>query len=207
MPPLTYHYRGKRTLIILLVLRLIPAVLFLFALIILIAFQGPITASIEESLGDQAPNFIMVYDYIMSVGFFFFIAFTGLMIVVGWFEYITFRYVIDAHAFKTREGIFNIRETSILYSKIQKVDIDRPLIYRFFGMSKVVILTAGSEDEDKNEPESFAESEIYIDLIEKEQALQIQHELLTRSHVQPVHIVSQSSSVNTPSASTDLHMN
>jgi uncharacterized membrane protein YdbT with pleckstrin-like domain len=76
---------------------------------------------------------------------------------------------------------------SILYHHIQNVDISRPLLYRLFGMSKVVILTAGHEDGNRlEENQSEGESEGIIDIIDATEAEELQHELLSRSNVMHV---------------------
>jgi uncharacterized membrane protein YdbT with pleckstrin-like domain len=197
MPTPTYERRGHRTLVALMVLRLTPAVLFLVALFVLTALHSVIATSFSNLFGDQALRVIHAYNVFLSIGFLLFILLALVLALAAWLEYISFSFFIDEHAFKTRSGILDISEMSILYHQIQNVDIDRPLMYRLFGMSRLSILTAGHEDPDH--PELHDESEGIIDLIDEKKAEELQQLLLARSNVQEV--------AEVPLEATDLRRN
>lgn len=163
----TYKRRSHRTFITLIVLRLIPASLFLVVVLAL--------ASVAKQFA----------GYVLGIGFLFFIILSAFLVLSAWLEYISFRFYLDDNAFKIQTGIFNINEISILYHQIQNVDIERPLLYRMMNMSRVVVLTAAHEDEKVHTNESD-ETEGIIDLIDADEAESLQHELLSRSNVQEV---------------------
>ena len=50
-------------------------------------------------------------------------------------------------SFKIRRGILSRTENAIPYRQIQDADIERSLFFRMLGLSRLVILTAGHEDE------------------------------------------------------------
>jgi len=192
MPATTFERRGTKTLIALFILRLLPALVILIILLAFIAFRSSLIAvfSINED----------IYSFIAQKGFGFFLIITGILAIIALIEYYSLSFSIEENSFRMREGILNIREQSISYRQIQNIDISRPLLYRFIGMSKVVILTAGKEDNDRlSEVEHDNESEGIIDLLDKTTALKLQHELLERSHIQVTSA--------TPLPAIDLHTN
>jgi uncharacterized membrane protein YdbT with pleckstrin-like domain len=63
------------------------------------------------------------------------------------------------------------------------VDIERNISYRMFGVSRIVILTAGNEEEKKSGED---ESEGILPAIDKDLAEWLQAELLKRANVQKV---------------------
>lgn len=108
-------------------------------------------------------------------------------VIAAWFDYIAFRFMIDDNALKIKTGIFNLRIEAIPYRQMQNVDIQRDLTYRLLGLSRLVILTAGTEDDDKDEKyDAENESEAVIPVLDKHLADKIQHELVTRSNIEKV---------------------
>jgi uncharacterized membrane protein YdbT with pleckstrin-like domain len=186
MVPTTYEHRGHKTLVALFILRLIPSFFILIALLIVASYKSIINED--------------VFAFIMRTGFGFLALITGISLLIVLIEYFSVSFSIEENSFRLKDGIINIREQSISFRQIQNIDISRPLLYRFMGMSRVIILTAGNEDNDRpTEIENDNESELIIDLIEKAKAEQLQHELLERAHIQVV--------TNTPLPAIDLHTN
>ncbi len=181
----TYERRGQKTFIALITLRLIPAFLFLCVMIVLAAFKSSAIASMAKATGHASPLFAEAYSLIVSLGFIAFLLLTAILLLSAWLQYIGFTFYLDDNAFKIREGIININEISILYHQIQNVDVDRPLLYRMMGMSRLVILTAAHEDE-KEHPDEHDETEGIVDLLDSAEAGALQHELLSRSNIQKV---------------------
>ena len=68
------------------------------------------------------------------------------------------------------------------YRQIQDVDIEEDITDRILGVCRLVILTAGHEDE----PKSEGESEGVLPVIDKTLAEQLQTELLKRANIQKV---------------------
>lgn len=52
------------------------------------------------------------------------------------------RFLLDEHAFHLRRGLFFIRETTIPYSQISKVNISRPYHFRILGVAEFDVITA-----------------------------------------------------------------
>jgi uncharacterized membrane protein YdbT with pleckstrin-like domain len=186
----TYQRRGHKTFLALIIMRMIPAVLFLCIVIVLTAFKNNATHSITQATGHPSPLFVQAYNLIIGIGFLLFILLAAVLLLSAWLEYISFKYYLDDNAFKIQTGIININEISILYHQIQNVDVDRPLLYRMMGMSRLVIFTAAHEDE-KTHPQEHDETEAIIDLIDNTQAESLQQELLSRSNVQKVEEVKE----------------
>ncbi len=104
--------------------------------------------------------------------------------LVSAFQYMAFSFMLDEHALKIRTGILNIQNAAIPYRQMQNVDIERGILYRLLGVSKIVILTAGTEDVD-----THVESEGLIPVLDKDLAAQVQEELLHRSDVEKTVVV------------------
>jgi uncharacterized membrane protein YdbT with pleckstrin-like domain len=178
MPPVTFEYRGTKTLYVLLILRLIPAFVILIGLLAVAAFFD----ELEYIVGISE---IFTFLETIGIGVFFIVA--GLSLVIALIEYYSVSISVEENSFHIKEGIIHLRELSISYRQIQNIDIARPLIYRLFGVSRVIIITAGNEDNDREvEKEHDKETEAIIDYLDKAKAEKLQHELLERSHVQVV---------------------
>jgi uncharacterized membrane protein YdbT with pleckstrin-like domain len=185
----TYERRGRKTLVVLIILRLIPAFLFLIAVLVLASFKTHLGETYQQVTGQPLALFLSSYSLIINVGLFVFVLLSALLLLIAWLEYIGLSYVLDEHALKMRKGIINIHEMSLLYRQIHNVSISRPLLYRLFGMSKVVILTGHDDNDGPGDDRN--DSEGIIDIIDKLEAETLQHELLNRSHVQTVKEVDQ----------------
>ena len=107
-------------------------------------------------------------------------------VLIAWIEYRSYGYLMGADAFKVKRGVIHKDEVAIPYRQIQTVNIERPLLYQLAGTSKLVILTAGQEDEDVARGANHAESEGIIPVMDKELALKLQSELLSKANIQKV---------------------
>jgi len=110
----------------------------------------------------------------------FIIVFVGALLT-SWIQYIAYEFALDEHALKIRRGILNIQIEAVPYRHMQNVDIERSILYRVFSLSRIIILTAGTED-----PLSDNESEAIIPGIEKHIAHDLQQELLRRANIEKV---------------------
>ncbi len=104
--------------------------------------------------------------------------------VITWVDYSGYGYQLGPDALKLRRGTFHKDETAIPYRQIQNIGIERPFLYVLSGTSKLVILTAGHEDKDSAAGD--AESEGIIPIIDKDLAIRLQNELLSRANIQKV---------------------
>lgn len=85
-------------------------------------------------------------------------------------------------AFKIRKGIFTKEEIAIPYRQIQNVDIQRTFTQQVAGVSTLIIVTAGSDDD----ATPHNESKGILQTIDKDIAVILQEELLKRADVQKV---------------------
>ncbi len=78
-----------------------------------------------------------------------------LLFVIGTIQailrYHFYTFTLEEFGLKMNRGILHQKEISIPYRQIQDVNIDRPLIYRFFGLSTLVMLTAAHEEANEKE--------------------------------------------------------
>ena len=82
--------------------------------------------------------------------------------------YVHYTYSFEEFDLKLKRGIFTIREVSLPYRQIQDVNVDRSLLYRFLGVSRVIINSAAHEDFKENN-----QTDIILEPIDKEDAEQI----------------------------------
>jgi uncharacterized membrane protein YdbT with pleckstrin-like domain len=99
----------------------------------------------------------------------------------GW--YWSFRYKIEDNDLSFEKGIVGIQEISVPFHQIQNVDIEQTIIYRFFSLADLVILTGGHEDPEHMKKD---ESEIIMPAINIQEARRLQQYLLDRANVQRV---------------------
>jgi uncharacterized membrane protein YdbT with pleckstrin-like domain len=145
---------------------------------------------------DFPPNLVASFDQALIVLFGLFgIMFLASFLVSG-FQYMAFEFMLDEHALKIRRGILNINIEAIPYRQMQNVDIERSILFRVLSVSRMVILTAGTEDVDTHN-----ESEAIIPILDKYLATQVQEELLRRSNVEKTVVVPD---VETRPAAPDL---
>lgn len=71
------------------------------------------------------------------------------------------------------------KEVSIPYRQIQNINIEQTFSHKMMRVSKLIILTAGSDNADK-----VGESEGVFEIIDSELALKIREELLKRTNTQ-----------------------
>ena len=86
-------------------------------------------------------------------------------------------------SFKIKRGILNKTENAIPYRQIQNVDIERNFTFQMLGLSRLIILTAGHEDE---KSQGKDEAEGVISAVDQKIASWLQTELLKRADVQKV---------------------
>ncbi len=105
----------------------------------------------------------------------------------GWAEYINYKYLLDENGLKIQKGIVNKEEMAIPYRQIQNVDIERGPLEQIFGLSRLVILTAGHEDKPESDKE---ESEGILPAIDDGLAHRLREALLNKTSVEEVKVES-----------------
>ncbi len=169
----TYHTLGKKTFWLFLSKWLEVPFAFLF-----IAFVFSIARRMSV-VPDQ-------YKKMIAVGS---LAFLGISIIAFIIYILIARiafksrgFFIGADALKIRKGIFTRQEIAIPYRQIQNVDIERSLFQQLTGVSKLVIVTAGADDEETQRVESKG----ILETVDRDIAEALQDELLRRADVQRV---------------------
>jgi uncharacterized membrane protein YdbT with pleckstrin-like domain len=177
VPGDSYHTLGRKTLWMSVLGRIQPAVVLLILSIglFVISQQGFLATSSFASLGYYA---LLGGELCLLL----FVLVLGILFLVGWLTYKNYTFALGEDSLKIRRGILSKEEIAIPYRQIQDVDIERDLSFQMLGLSKIVILTAGHEDE----KDSSDESEGILPAIDKDLASWLQSELLKRADVQKV---------------------
>ncbi|GEM_PF-2310695 len=175
---------GMRVFLFVLILRLLPGV----GIFILLAFTWltiPQLAPLVDSLNVGTTSIVSLqelFTWVSVLAVLLFVLYAALVLVFTWLEYITYTYQINTNGLLISSGILHRQEKSIPFRQIQNMEIKRSLFFRFFGMSKLVILTAAHED--SSTPE--AEAEIVIRILTKQTCEQLREQLLHLAHTQRV---------------------
>ena len=103
-------------------------------------------------------------------------------LLVSWIIYENYTFSLGEDALKIKRGVFTREEVAIPYRQIQDVDIEQDISYRMIGVSRLVILTAGHEDEKT----AGDKTEGILPAIDSALAEQLQSQLLTRANIQTV---------------------
>jgi len=105
----------------------------------------------------------------------------------AWLNYKNYLFLMAEDSFKIKRGIFNKTESAIPYHQIENVNIERDLVFQMLGLSRLVILTAGHNDEiSKKTTFGSDEAEGIIPAIDQKLAEQIQSEILKKTEIQKV---------------------
>src|ERR1700722_6718860 len=178
-----YHKLGNKTLMIFVLQRISAAFVLLLVAIVLFAIQGasfitqaPI-ANLSQYVGIAAEACFLLF------AFFFLISF-----LIAWLTYVNYKFALSENSLKITRGIFNKEDIAIPYRQIQDVDIDRDLAFRMMGLSHIIILTAGHEDQpgSHDDPGERGQSEGVLPALDYDLAEWLQTELLKRTDVQKV---------------------
>lgn len=102
-------------------------------------------------------------------------------VIISWFKYINCTFILGEHALIIKRGILSKKSASIPYRQIQNVGIEQSLSYRLLGVSKLVILTAGHDDND-----TVGDAEGVFDVIDALTAKKLREDILRRTNVQQV---------------------
>ncbi|MGA8047271.1 MAG: PH domain-containing protein [Dermatophilaceae bacterium] len=130
-------------------LRLHPISPFLRGGVMVLAVGGYFISQRFESLigiryGPEAPADPTFGNLWLAV-----LAFLGLVALVvlyGWLSWRVARFRIGERTLEYRWGLLFKQHRQVRYDRIQAVDISRPLLARLFGVSKVVVQSAGGSD-------------------------------------------------------------
>ncbi|MFA6463966.1 MAG: PH domain-containing protein [Candidatus Paceibacterota bacterium] len=106
----------------------------------------------------------------LGISLIFLLSFTIFIVglIISWLSYINFTFNLKDLEIKLKKGILNKEEISIPYHQATDVHVDRDIMYRLFGVSRLVINTAGEDDTGTGREEAT------FDPIDKEIAEQLQ---------------------------------
>ncbi len=177
IPEEVYHTMGKKTFWIFFLERVHAAfILLLLTIALFVLEQQPFLAA--TPVGDLA-HYAALATVISFALFVIALIFTWL---ITWLIYKNYKYCLGGDSLKIKRGILNKEEVAIPYRQIQDVDIRRDISFQMLGLSRIVILTAGHEDEKPGDDES----EGILPALDKDLAEWMQAELLKRANVQKV---------------------
>jgi len=112
-----------------------------------------------------------------------FIVALAITFFAAWLIYSTYKFCLGDDSLKIKRGILNKEEVAIPYRQIQDVDIKRDLSFQLLGLSRIVIITAGHEEDEKPGDD---DTEGILPALDKDLAEWLQAELLKRANVQKV---------------------
>lgn len=179
VPQEVYHTLGVKTLWIFILQRIHAAAILFVLTIVLFALEK------QPFLKSTNPPFDFT-PYVQKgalIGLGLFIIVTAITLLIAWLIYLNYKFALGENSLKIKRGILNKEEVSVPYRQIQDIDIKRDLAFQLFGLSRIVILTAGHEDRDDA---SNDESEGILPALDSKLAEWLQAQLQDRTNVQKV---------------------
>ena len=165
-----YYYLWKR---------LSVGVLLFIASVILVFLKSAIVSKIVFVMPENAA--VTVVSYSILLLFAVSILFIAGGFLISWLYYISCTFTVGDVSFNIKRGILNKREISISYRQIQDINIEQTFYHRMMGVSKLIILTAGNDENDKE-----GESQGFFEVIDANLAEQIRNNILKKTNVQMV---------------------
>lgn len=90
-------------------------------------------------------NLQNISQNVIPLVFFLAVLFMCIGVIVNILRYQFFVFTLEEFGLRLRKGVLRVEEISIPYRQMQNVDVTRPLVYRLFGISRLVVLSAGHE--------------------------------------------------------------
>jgi uncharacterized membrane protein YdbT with pleckstrin-like domain len=179
VPAEVYHTLGRKTFWIFVLQRIQAAAAFLLVTIVLFATKDLLFwKNLPLGIGDVTRYTNLAAWIALGIFAILFL----IAIIIAWLIYANYKFLLSDDALKIKRGILSKEEVAIPYRQIQNVDVERDLSFQMFGLSRIVILTAGEEEEKSGEDES----EGILPAIDKDLGEWLQAELLKRANVQKV---------------------
>ena len=174
----TYQTLGKKVFW-LFFLQIAP-IAFILLLVSVVIF----ILSFQSFLANSAFGNLQNYFLMTSFGAFILSLIIAIICSMSaWLTYKNYVFSMGEDSFKIKKGVLSKTENAIPYRQIQNVDIERSFMFQMLGLSRLIILTAGHEDEN---PKEGDEAEGVIPAIDQQLAIWLQTELLKRADVQKV---------------------
>jgi len=131
----------------------------------------------------QVPSLPSYVTMAAWIGLGLFAVVLAITLFIAWLVYSTYKFCLGDDSLKIKRGILNKEEVAIPYRQIQDVDLKRDLSFQMMGLSRIVIITAGHEEDEKPGDD---DTEGILPALDKDLAEWMQAELLKRANVQKV---------------------
>jgi putative membrane protein len=178
VPEEVYHTMGKKTFWIFFLERVHAAFILLLLTIVLFVLSQQAFLTLTK-ISDLA-NYVMMAAWICLA---LFIVVFAITLLIAWLIYKNYKFCLGDDSLKIKRGILNKEEVAIPYRQIQDVDLRRDISFQIMGLSQIVILTAGHDEDEKPGDD---DSEGILPALDKDLAEWMQAELLKRANVQKV---------------------
>lgn len=158
-------------------------VLFALILFVITALFFSVKSTIISGLSSILPSSLsMGIVSFLGIGLLIISIFVLIVgVIMSWLSYISCTFILGDNAFIIRRGILSKKEVSIPYRQVQDVTIEQSFSHRMMGVSKLIVLTAGNDDVDKE-----GESEGIFNIIDSTVAVKMREFLLQKISVQTV---------------------
>ncbi|MCX6715423.1 MAG: PH domain-containing protein [Candidatus Taylorbacteria bacterium] len=149
-------------------------------IILLIAF---ILLALNSFAGKFIPSFIpaVIATYIVLGAFILALVACIMSIFAARAEYSRHTFTFEEFGLKLKSGVFKITEVTIPYRQMQDINIERDMLHQMTGTARIVIDSAGHDDEGEK-----SENDIVLDPIDKEVAEEIRLMLQRKIGVQVI---------------------
>ena len=178
VPEEVYHTMGRKTFWIFLLQRANAAfILLLLSIALFVIDQQSFLAT--TPVGNLV-GYTMMGAWIALI---LFVVVFAITLLVAWLIYKNYKYCLGDDSLKVKRGILNKEEVAIPYRQIQDVDLRRDITFQMIGLSEIVIITAGHDEDEKPGDD---DTEGILPAVDKDLAEWLQAELLRRANVQKV---------------------
>ncbi len=183
---------GYKAFILLALRRVGPGILFFLLGLLLSTFSDYIFAQALNMMSmsgtadvQSLATFKTTLMYLIAILYIIGVLGAPIGFLISLIEYHNYTYLIGEFDLVMKKGILHKRQTSLPYRQIQSVNIDRPFVYLLFGLSKLILLTAGTEEKDEHglveivlEPMDKDEAEEIRNMLEREIGVQITEDVV-----------------------------
>jgi uncharacterized membrane protein YdbT with pleckstrin-like domain len=182
------NHLGQMAFIIFFLRRAIVSVALLIIGLVLMAYHDQLLNSAVNTMGmvgDMSGSgtnaILLIVTYSIAAIFVLAIVTFIASLIISWLEYLYYSYTFEEFNLKVKRGILNKEVVSIPYRQMQNVNVYRSLLYLLLGVSRVVIDSAGHEEEHEQ-----SQSDIILEPIQKDVAEEIRLMLDRKIGVQVV---------------------
>jgi len=165
-----YYYLSKKTLV---------GILLLIVSVFVSSSKDFIVSKLGLMISSSSA--VSIATYFISTLFIVSVLLIILGVLISWLSYISLQFTLGENAISITKGILSKREISIPYRQIQNIDIEQSFNHKMMGVSKLVILTAGN---DNNDTEGEAEGVFHI--IQSDIAGKIKEYILEKANPQVI---------------------